>query len=296
MGEKLIADEECRLDLFLCSKLKISRRKSKYIIENDYVRVNSSKARKNYLLKKGDIIEIEYVPQNRVVPDDSLNLPVIFENEYISAIEKPAGIPVQPIKPDEKGTVANFVVKRYPQTMEYGLSPLSPGILNRLDTLASGIILVAKDHRTFSTIREQFQKKEVKKWFYVVVEGRVENKGKIDIPLAHHPQSSRKMIPVISEKISYRGKIYPALTFYYPEKIGKKRTLLQVKIVTGVTHQIRVHMKYIGHPVYGDPLYGKPAEYERMFIHLSKLSLKDPCGKKVEIVCPPPPEFYEVVE
>lgn len=296
MGEKLIADEECRLDIFLSSRLKISRRKSKYIIENRLVRVNSLYVPKSYILKKGDIVEIERLPESGILPDPSLNLHIIFENEYVAAIEKPAGVPVQPVRLEEKGTVANFVVWKYPQTIEYGLSALSPGILNRLDTLASGIILVAKDHRVFSFIREQFQKKEVKKIFYAVVEGKVEKSGKIDVPLAHHPGSSKRMLPVVSEKISYRGRVYPALTYYSPERIGMKRTLLRVRLVTGVTHQIRVHMKYIGHPVYGDPLYGTPSPSGRMYIHLSKLSFEYQPGKKIEINSPIPKEFLEVLD
>jgi len=279
---EFIADKNARVDVFLCEKLGLSRRKAAFIIKNGLVRVNDRIPKKGDILKAGDRISISPFEIEEVVPDFEAQFPVIFENEDFLAIEKPAGVPVEPVKPGEKGTIANFLIAKYPQTSEFGLTKRACGILNRIDTMASGIILAAKNRKTFSYLRTLFQERKILKEFEVLVVGKVKERGKIDLPIAHHPKNKKKMV-VVTEGISYRGKPYPALTIYKPEKHCPDHTHLSVVIKTGVTHQIRVHMSYINHPVIGDSLYGGPPA-ERLYIHLKRIKFPWTEGKKVEIL------------
>jgi len=286
---EFIADKSVRLDTFLCEKLGISRRKSTFIIKNGFVRINNRIPKKGDILKIGDRISVFDFVTEELVPDFEIEFPTIFENDDLLAIEKPAGVPVEPVKLGERGTVANFLKARYPQTSEFGLTKRSCGILNRLDTMASGIILAAKNKKTFSYMRTLFQERKILKEFEVLVSGRIKEGGKIDLPLAHHPKNKRKMV-VVSERTIYRGKPYPAITIYKPEKHCSDHTHLSVVIKTGVTHQIRVHMSYINHPVLGDILYGGPPA-ERLYIHLRKIRFIWTDGEKIEILSKVPWEI-----
>jgi 23S rRNA pseudouridine1911/1915/1917 synthase len=279
---EFIADRSVRLDIFLCEKLGISRRRSAFIINNGFVKVNKRNAKKGEILKVGDRVSVSDFEMEDVLPDFETQFSIIFENDNFLAIEKPPGVPVEPVKLGERGTVANFLKAKYPQTSDFGLTRKSCGILNRLDTMASGIILAAKNREAFSYLRTLFQERKILKEFEVVVSGRIKDEGKIDIPLAHHPKNKKKMI-VLSEESNYRGKPYPALTIYKPEKHCPDHTHLSVVIKTGVTHQIRVHMSYINHPVLGDVLYGGPPA-DRLYIHLRKIKFLWIDEKEIEIV------------
>ncbi len=286
---KFVADKRGRLDVFLCEKLNLSRRRAVFLIKNGMVLVNGKPSKKGEILQHGDEIFVKEHPIEEVPPDFEIDLPVIFENEDIIAIKKPAGIPVEPVKPGEKETVANFIKTKFPETAEFGLTKRSCGILNRLDTMASGIILSAKNRKAFSYLRTLFQERKILKEFEVLVSGRIEKNGKITLPLAHHPKNKKKMI-VVEENTIYRGKAYPAITIYKPEKYCPDHTHLCVVIKTGVTHQIRVHMSYINHPVIGDTLYGGPPA-ERLYIHLRKLRFQWMDGKEIKILSKEPLEI-----
>jgi 23S rRNA pseudouridine1911/1915/1917 synthase len=278
---EFIADRNIRVDIFLCEKLGLSRRRAAFIIKNGLVKVNEKVPKKGDALKIGDRIFVSDFEIEDVVPDFEIKFSILFENDDFLAIEKPAGIPVEPVKPGEKGTIANFLRARYPQTSEFGLTKRACGILNRIDTMASGIILAAKNRKTFSYLRTLFQERKILKEFEVLVSGKVKEKGKIDLPIAHHPKNKKKMV-VVSEGTSYRGKPYPALTIYRPEKYCSDHTHLSVVIKTGVTHQIRVHMSYINHPVLGDTLYDGP-QAERLYIHLRRIKFRWMDEREIEI-------------
>lgn len=286
---EFLVERQQRVDLFVSEKTGISRRKAGSAVKWGLVMVNGRAVKKGELLNPGDrvVIDERIMEYDELLPDFEMSLPVILETEEFLALEKPSGIPVNPVKPFERGTVANFLKARYPWTLEFGYSPKSPGMLNRLDTMASGIILVAKNKKMFSYLRKLFEERRILKEFAVLVQGEMREEGRVEVPLVHHPSNKKKMLPLTSERLRYRGKPYPAITLYRPEKVGDGVTHLTVILKTGVTHQIRVHMAYLGHPVIGDTLYGGPPA-DRIYIHLKRLSFEDPNGKRVEIFSPVP--------
>lgn len=232
------------------------------------------------------------------LPDNSLNIKIIFEDDYILALDKPANVPTQPLRQEEKGTVANFIAYKFPEILGIGDKPLEPGLVHRLDIKTSGLLLVAKTNDAFKSLREQFKNKKIRKNYYALVYGNVKEHGIIDLPLAHKKVSRKRMIVVDKDKIKFRGKKMDAYTLYKIIKPHKDFTLLNVEIKTGVMHQIRCHLAYLGHPVIGEDIYKKniPEDSEiktnRYFLHAHKLILEHPnTQKSLEIFSKLPSEF-----
>ncbi len=282
-----------RLDVFLTRALpQCSRRTAQRIIATGAVRINGHRARKGATVVGGDVVEVaddQLAPQ-ALQPNPQLVVPVLYEDEAVLALDKPAGMPSHALRADETETVANFLLARYPDVAAVGKRPLEPGIVHRLDTETSGILLVARTPSAYDALRLQFTERRVLKEYRAVVHGDLAQPGEIGTAIAHTRGHTRMRVCRMAKE---PGR--PALTRYRPLERYGSYTLLAVEIPTGVMHQIRVHLASIGHPVAGDRLYGDTVSADtpaRHLLHAYRLGFTHPeSGRHIEIMSPVPADL-----
>lgn len=221
---------------------------------------------------------------------------IIFEDENILAVNKPAGVLTHQIpgKESTEETVADFLVKRFPPAGKVGDKPEErPGIVHRLDRDTSGVILLAKNQPTFLYLKNLFQERKIKKTYLAVVHGLVkENQGMIDKPIGLKNGTIKRS--VFSDKMSK-----PAVTFFEVLKRDEKNNFSVLKVApkTGRTHQIRVHLAFLGHPVLGDKIYGRKGDQEKnLLLHALSLEFSLPRGSEIKLEADPPEnlkKFYQ---
>lgn len=298
-----------RLDVFLHRHLAgISRSYVQRAIENGQVFVGEKRRAKGYLLSPGDAVRLAgFVrPEDRTLaPNASLILPVVHEDTDFLVFDKPAGMPVHPNDFDDTGTVVNFLLARYPEVVGIGEGVLRPGIVHRLDTGTTGLLLVARTAAGYAGLKRQFVERTMKKHYFALAMGDVAAPGRIETPLAHDPTNVKKMKVVTNavEMASLHAR--EALTEFEPwQRCGGKATLLWVAIKTGRMHQIRVHLASIGHPLCGDPLYQSaaqksldPSKLARPGLHATRLKLAHPTtGAPLLFESPLPPDLAAAAE
>jgi 23S rRNA pseudouridine1911/1915/1917 synthase len=216
-------------------------------------------------------------------PNPSIELKVVYEDKDVLALDKPAGLVVHPIKPSQSDTLANGLIALYPEIKNVGDDTLRPGIVHRLDKDTSGLMVVAKNNTSFEYLKKQFAERKVIKKYWALVHGRVKDKkGTITKAISLSKKGRQKRSALLDDK-SKR-----AWTEYRVLKRFKDYTLLEVRIKTGRTHQIRVHLASIGHPVAGDQQYKFKRQpsltgLKRQFLHAAYLKLKLPDGKLTEL-------------
>ena len=263
-----------RLDHWLHQQLpQYSRARIQEWIKAGRAQVNGAPARASQGLRTGDTVEIEpaELPPLKATPED-IPLRVLYEDAAVIAIDKPAGMAVHAGAGLHSGTLVNALLHRFDSLSQLG-GDLRPGIVHRLDRLTSGVLLVAKSDAAHQDLARQFAGREVEKIYLALVQGRVKNDtGRIDRPIARDPVRRTRMTARLSEGRSAWSE-YRVLERY------EKFTLLEVRIGTGRTHQIRVHLSSIGHPVVGDTLYGakeEPALGGRFFLHAQRIRFRSP--------------------
>jgi 23S rRNA pseudouridine1911/1915/1917 synthase len=222
-------------------------------------------------------------------------------------IEKPAKIAVHPLSPTETDTLANVLVAKRPELVGIGKNPLEPGIVHRLDNGTSGLLLIAKSDHCFEKLLLLFRRHQLSKEYLALVEGKVAKSGEISSLLTHHPtEKERMMIAPKTKKIHPQhkkfNKSWPATTLFQPILHLDQHTLLRVRIPTGVTHQIRLHLSHLGHPVVGDTLYGKkssmmPANSSRHFLHAYRLQFTHPITHQpIDCISTLPSDLQEILD
>jgi 23S rRNA pseudouridine1911/1915/1917 synthase len=286
--ETSATDAGLRLDQFLHNRLaQYSRSRLQSWIEQGRVEVNGSAAKRSYLLKGGEKIQVspaELAPLRAEAEDVPLD--VLYQDVDVIAIHKPAGMVVHAGAGRHSGTLVNALVHRFQKLSTVG-GDLRPGIVHRLDRLTSGVILVAKTDAAHRHLAAQFANREVEKTYLALVHGRVKtDQGKINKPISRDPARRVRMTAKSSS-----GR--QAITEYKVLRRFADSSYLEVKIGTGRTHQIRVHLASVGHPVVGDKLYGAPpAALNRFFLHAYRISFNSPTtGAKITVVAPLPPEL-----
>lgn len=284
-----------RLDIFLSEELNVARSQVKKMIDKDMVLVNLELPIKaGYRVKSGDIITIKEasVINPQAYKEDRnegvvRNIEILADEKDYLVINKPAGLLMHPTMAKEKNTIASQLLKKYPEIKKVGDSPVRPGIVHRLDKEASGLLVIAKTKKMFEYLKKQFQDREIEKEYGVLVYGDIKkDHDKIDFEIDRGADGKMVSRPKIDKtKLKNVGKDQPgkvALSEFWVEDRFIRFTLLKVKIHTGRTHQIRVHMFAIGHPVFGDNLYinkklTKKGDNKlgRLFLHAKRLCFTD---------------------
>ena len=248
-----------RLDVFVQGAFPAVRRSDiRRAVEGGGILVNGLGAAKGAKLRANDVVEVLALPEaadRRVLPDSSVPISVVYDDGVLIGVDKPAGIPVQPLSPDETGTLMNGLVARVPEIADIGDDPLMAGALHRIDTWTSGLVLASRTQEVWQAMRELFSARQVRKTYLALVEGRVSAPGSVECELAHAPNLSFCRM-VEASKAGSRARPMLAKTAYRPLHPAGTATLLEVTIFTGVTHQIRAQLAMAGHPILGDGLYG----------------------------------------
>lgn len=262
-----------RLDKFLSSQLSgFSRAQIQKLIAQGNVTVNNRSAKSGLSLKTGDTVSIIIPPMDADLPlPESIPLNIVFEDNDVIVLDKPAGLTVHPAPSHARHTLVNALLAHYPGLSQWG-DTQRPGIVHRLDKDTSGLIIIAKNDSAYKNLTAQFKSRNVKKGYLVLVKGKLEpSRGIIEAPIGRHP-TQRKKMAIVEE-----GK--PSRTKYRVIKYLDGFTLAEVTPETGRTHQIRVHLAAIGHPVVGDSVYGVKSDYvKRQFLHAYKLGFYLPAS------------------
>lgn len=287
----LVVDCGDRLDRFLARALPhLSRHHLRELLAMGQVRVNHRRARKGERVNAGDVVLLSAdVVETRTLRGQSdLPIAILAEDDGWVAVDKPAGIPSVAQRVTDLGTVSNYLVARYPETAALDVDrAVEGGVVHRLDTATSGVLLAARDSATHRSLRRQFSAHSVRKLYRAVVVGAVGRGGEISRPIRSRGDAAERVEVVDAQTAGAR----PAVTAYRPLHCGQRYSALEIEIRTGVRHQIRAHLAAIGHPVLGDALYGGGGE-ARLFLHASELSFTAPhSGEPVTVRSPLPPEF-----
>lgn len=280
-------DEKKRLDIFLVENLQDSRSFLQKGIVEGWVKVNGSLVKPNYKLKQEDQITVIVPPiiQPSINPE-KIPLNIIFEDQDIIVVNKPRGMVVYPAPGNSSGTLINALLNHTKKlSVRSGL--MRPGIVHRLDKDTSGVIVLAKSDLAHKSISKQLKNREVTKVYRTLVWGQVqENKATINAPIGRHPMKRTEML--VTAKNSRE-----AITYFKVLERFKDSTFLEVNIETGRTHQIRVHMKFIGHPIIGDPVYSRrktPFEIKGQALHAYELGFRHPSTDEYMVFTAPVPD------
>jgi len=280
-----------RVDVWLAGALELPRARVKELLERGAVRIGGRPPRKGDRTVAGARVEVTLTDEDpRPVPQPELPLSVIHLDPQLVAVDKPAGVPSHPLQPGERGTVVNALVARHPECAEASADPREGGLVHRLDTLTSGALLAARTAEAWRALREAFSGRQVDKRYLAVVTGPVADEGEIDLPLRHRGDH-------VEPAMAGGGR--EALTDFRVLSRAADASLLEVRIHTGVLHQIRAHLAAIGAPVLGDTDYGgRPLPgLDRFFLHAARLGFSHPAtGSRLEITAPLPDELHRALE
>lgn len=285
-----------RVDHYLVEVLpknKVSRTYIKKLINGGDILLNDRIIKPHHQLNIGDIIKVhmpEAVPETGLKPEN-IPLDIIHEDEDILIVNKPAGMVVHPGAGVYGGTLANALLHYCRNLSELG-GECRPGIVHRIDKGTSGLLIIAKNDPSHRELAGQFKDRQVKRTYIAIVRGVVElDNGKVELPIGRHPRSPKKMAVAFS-----RSKT--AVTNYRVAKRLKDRTVLEINPDTGRTHQIRVHMAYLDHPLLGDAQYGRPDErIDRQALHAGKIRFRHPRTNKImEFEAPLPDDMKGLIK
>ncbi len=282
-----------RIDVFVGEALTLSRAKLKTLFEDGLVKLNGRRAKKGVMVARGDTLEVD-VPETPVsenaAADTSFELRTLYVDDQLVFVDKPAGMPSQPLKPGEVGTVANALICRFPEMAGIGDDPREAGLCHRLDVETSGVLLAARNRATWEAMRAAFSdERAVTKKYLALVKGPLADDGVIELPLEH---AGDHVVPNIE-----KGR--PAITEFSVRARQGSYALVDVKLITGVLHQVRAHLASVGAPIVGDTLYGGADEPElkRFFLHAVSLAVVNPVTNLlVRAESPLPPELSRVLD
>ncbi|MCP5110860.1 MAG: RluA family pseudouridine synthase, partial [bacterium] len=261
-----------------------SRSRLQSWVKQGRVLVDGVPAKPSALLRGTESIEVEpaELPPLKAFAEE-LPLQILYEDPSVVAVNKPAGMVVHVGAGNHSGTLVNALLHRFEQLSQVG-GDLRPGIVHRLDRFTSGVILVARNDKAHRALAAQFAKRKVEKIYLALVHGRLRaDNGRIDTPIMRDPRRRTRMTTKL-------GTGRTALTIYHVRERLDKHTFLEIRIGTGRTHQIRVHLSSIGHPVVGDRLYGAPAavaglgEPDRFFLHAHRIGFRSPATQRDVVV------------
>lgn len=289
--------EPLRLDKFLVTKIPdLSRSRLQQLIENGKVTINGEIPKKTgFLLSRGMLVEVEIpAPKPSQLIPEKIPLDVIFENNDILVINKPAGMVVHPAAGHSSGTLVHAVLAHAPEIEGIG-GEKRPGIVHRLDKNTSGVIILAKNDRSQHWLQNQFQDRQVGKKYITLVDGHPPtSKGRVETPIGRDPAHRQRMAVTPPHK----GR--EAISEYLTLESFDRHSLLEVRILTGRTHQIRLHMAFLKCPVVGDTIYGRrqpSLPIQRQFLHAQQLLIIIPGEASPRVFeAPLPTELHEIIK
>lgn len=281
-----------RLDKFLFDNLDISRSKVQEMIKEKLVKVNDKFVKSSYVLRINDVVLVtgKLNIETDVKPED-MPLDIIYEDDDVMVINKPSGLVVHPAAGHFTGTLVNGLLS-HTNKLSSSNGDLRPGIVHRIDKDTSGLLVVAKNDKAHEALSKQLKNKTLSRIYIALVYGKINHDtGTIDAPIGRDPYDRKKMC--ITDENSKE-----AITHFKVLDRYKNSTLIEVKLETGRTHQIRVHMNYIKHPIVNDPVYGaKKASFFGQMLHAKEISFIHPKTKeKMTFSCPVPEEFNKILE
>ncbi|MBS1340030.1 MAG: RluA family pseudouridine synthase [Clostridia bacterium] len=288
-------DKGKRLDIYIAENFnELSRTMIKKLIESNNILVNDKSEKVSYKVQANDNISID-VPEAKETKLKAQEIPldIIYEDSDIIVVNKPKGMVVHPANGNPDGTLVNAILSICKNSLSGIGGELRPGIVHRLDKDTSGLIIVAKNDKAHINMSEQIKERNVKKTYIALVRGNVpEEKATINMPIGRSTKDRKKMA------VTKNGK--QAITHFKVLKRYSKYTLLEIKIETGRTHQIRVHMAEIGYPVVGDAVYSNGKNefgIEGQMLHAYKLEFMHPItNKHMELTAPLPQYFEEILK
>lgn len=289
---KLVVERENeRLDKYIASVTDYSRELVTKMLKDDYILVNGKLEKGSYKVKNGDIISIKerYVQEMDVVPK-KMDLNIVFEDDYLMVINKPSGLTVHPGSGNSDNTLVNGLMY-YTNNLSSVGGDFRPGIVHRLDKDTSGLMIVAKDNKCHTLLADDFKNKRIHREYVALLDGVFpQNSATIDAPIERSKENFEKMT------VAAGGK--KAITHLRVIKKYKDYTLVRLVLETGRTHQIRVHLSYIGYPVHNDPVYSKkPSNDFGQFLHSEYLKFVHPItGETLEFRADLPKQFAYFLE
>ena len=289
-----------RLDVFVSERFSVTRSFAQNLIDDGHVLVNFEVKNKNYRIRQGDCVEANIPePTELSAEAEDIELDVVYEDDDIIVVNKPSGMVVHPAPGNENKTLVNALLYHCKGTLSGINGVIRPGIVHRIDKDTSGLLVVAKNDEAHVFLSSLLKEHGIKRVYHAVVTGHLkENEGTIDAPIARHPTNRKKMAVVAGGR--------EAITHYKTIEEFSGFTYAKMELETGRTHQIRVHMSHIGHPIMGDTVYGggkTPFEkahkslIDGQMLHAKELSFPHPRTKEiVHFECPLPDNFEKILK
>lgn len=280
-----------RIDVFLAKNCKgHSRTRIKFLIQSGYVTINKKAIKPHYCLKAGDAVAVRIPPpKTSTLSAENIPLEILYEDSDVIVLNKPCGMVVHPAAGNQSATLVNALLNHTKELSD--INPERPGIVHRLDKETSGVMVVAKNNFTHLELVKQFKVHSIKRRYIALVKGRVEfREGMVDVPISRHPFHRKKMA------VSFEPHTKSAQTRYRTVKRFDGFSLLELFPHTGRTHQLRVHLAYLKHPILGDSKYGNKNDFPRLALHAKDLGFYHPQKKQfLEVSSPLPPSMQAAI-
>lgn len=294
MEIRVIENSGIRLDKYLINTHDMSRSKIQKLIEEDYILVNGKSVKSSYIVKENDIITIDDYEENSDILPENIPLDIVYEDEYLLVVNKPSGMVVHPAPGNYTGTLVNALMFHCKNDLSSVNGNIRPGIVHRIDADTSGLLLVAKNDLVHNDLAKQISEKSVVRKYICLVHGIIfEDSATIDAPIGRDEKDRKKMCVTADNSKD-------AVTHIRVLERYKDATLIECVLETGRTHQIRVHMNYINHPVVNDPVYGYNKLDDKEFgqmLHAKEIGFIHPITKEfMDFKVDPPKRFYEILD
>lgn len=284
----LETDSNVRIDKFIPQvETELSRSTVKKLIEGGHVLVNGESVKASYKIKPNDLIEIDKIDVfDWEITPTKMDLNIVYEDNDVLVVNKPSGLVVHPAPGHYEDTLVNGLMYHMTNLSDIN-GETRPGIVHRIDKDTSGLLMVAKTNKAHWILAEELKQKTTKREYIALVEGVIKNKrGKINMPIGRDPKNRLKMAVIGSGK--------PAVTYFEVLETFQDQTLVKCILETGRTHQIRVHLAHIGHPLVGDFIYGNATQNEfGQLLHAKTLGFTHPTTKEFMEFDSPLPEYFE---
>lgn len=292
MEKILVEENETRLDSYLSNKLDISRSKVKKLIDENKIKVNDKVVKSSYKIKENDLINIEEIKEEEMdIKKENIPLEIVYEDDDVIVVNKPNKMVVHPAPGNYSGTLVNALLYHFNSLSDIN-GNIRPGIVHRIDAETTGLLMVAKNNKAHEILAKELEEKKTYRKYIALVHGVImHDTGTIDAPIGRDENDRKKMkVTDINSK--------EAITHFKVLERYNKATLIELRLETGRTHQIRVHMNYIGYPVVNDPVYGrrKIIDDTGQCLHAKELGFVHPTtGKYMQFTSELPECFINIL-